>query len=226
RSFSCTLPSLRHRSPPRDSKYCTTPILSLHKVRGTPRLCARDQEFLSAISYFLVRLVTLVSMRSEKNVSPKLLVVLLFLPAITVSAVAQADPWPLMPMPAHLQQGTGQFIVNSSFTLGFEGYREPRLDSAAARFLQRLSRQTGIPLPTAPSDSHAKFVIRCRQASAKIQEVREDESYRLEITPSDVKLEAPNPLGIIHGLQTFLQLVQIGPQGFAAPSLIIEDRPR
>ena len=54
----------------------------------------------------------------------------------------------------------------------------------------------------------------------------EDESYRLEITPSDVKLEAPNPLGIIHGLQTFLQLVQIGPQGFAAPSLIIEDRPR
>ena len=165
-------------------------------------------------------------MRSEKNVSPKLLVLLLFLPAITVSAVAQADPWPLMPMPAHLQQGTGQFFVNSSFTLGFEGYREPRLDSAAARFLQRLSRQTGIPLPTAPSDSHAKFVIRCRQASAKIQEVGEDESYRLEITSSDVKLEAPNPLGILHGLQTFLQLVQIGPQGFAAPSLIIEDRPR
>src|SRR5438552_12433138 len=133
-------------------------------------------------------------MNGEQKSFPQALVVLLLLvlAATTLSVPAQADPLLLMPMPARIQQGTGQFIVNSSFTLGFEGYREPRLDSAAARFLRRLSRQTGIPLPTAPSDSHAKFVIRCRQASAKIQEVGEVESYRLEITSSVVKLEATN----------------------------------
>src|SRR5438045_3042733 len=135
-------------------------------------------------------------------------VVFLFLVAIGQS-VAQINPLPLMPMPAKITQGTGQFIVDPSFTLGFDGYREPRLDRAAVRFLERLSRQTGIPLPVIPGASHAKFLIRCRQASERVQAVGEDESYRLEITSSDVKLEAPNPLGILRGLQTFLQLVKM-----------------
>ena len=104
--------------------------------------------------------------REQESFPQALVVLLLLLAATTLSVPAQADPLPLMPMPAHLQQGTGQFIVNSSFTLAFEGYREPRLDSAAARFLRRISRQTGIPLPTTPSDSHAKFVIRIGNAVA------------------------------------------------------------
>ncbi|MGC1382517.1 MAG: family 20 glycosylhydrolase, partial [Candidatus Acidiferrales bacterium] len=33
-------------------------------------------------------------------------------------------------------------------------------------------------------------------------------------------------LGTLHGLQTFLQLVQVTPTGFAAPAVHIEDRPR
>ena len=35
----------------------------------------------------------------------------------------------------------------------------------------------------------------------------ENESYHLEVTPTHALLTAPNPLGAMHGLQTFLQLV-------------------
>jgi hexosaminidase len=48
----------------------------------------------------------------------------------------------------------------------------------------------------------------------------------LQITTDAVHLEAANPLGILHGLQTFLQLVRITPQGFAVPAMTIDDQPR
>jgi hexosaminidase len=38
--------------------------------------------------------------------------------------------------------------------------------------------------------------------------------------------QAPNPLGILHGLQTFLQLVQTGANGFFVSVVTIKDQPR
>src|SRR6185437_717041 len=54
----------------------------------------------------------------------------------------------------------------------------------------------------------------------------ENESYHLEISANHVELTAPNPLGILHGLQTFLQLVRTTPQGFSVPVVTIDDQPR
>jgi hexosaminidase len=54
----------------------------------------------------------------------------------------------------------------------------------------------------------------------------EDESYTLDVTPSQATLHAANPLGTLHGLQTFLQLVRVTATGFAAPAVHVEDRPR
>ncbi len=59
-----------------------------------------------------------------------------------------------------------------------------------------------------------------------MQELGEDESYELTVTDSGAKLTAPTPLGILRGLQTFLQLVTITPTGFAAPAVTIKDQPR
>jgi len=39
-------------------------------------------------------------------------------------------------------------------------------------------------------------------------------------------LNAANPLGVLRGLQTFLQLVDVSPDGFAAPAVSIKDQPR
>jgi len=133
----------------------------------------------------------------------------------------------LMPMPAKVQMGAGKFLVNSDFKVALRGREDIRVKRAAERFQASLSRITGIPLPGSKDRViEANFVINWAGDGEKVQKLGEDESYRLEVTPTHVHLDARNPLGVLRGVQTFLQLVQIGPEGFAAPALVIEDSPR
>jgi hexosaminidase len=136
------------------------------------------------------------------------------------------NPLPLMPLPSQVKAGDGELVINNGFGVALEGYQEPRLDRAKQRFLNTLSRETGIPLWREAQLNQAKFFIKTGGPSAPVQQVGEDESYHLQITASEVHLEAANPLGVMHGLQTFLQLVRITPQGFAVPVVTIDDQPR
>jgi len=137
---------------------------------------------------------------------------------------AQASP--LMPMPSHIETGDGQLLIDGNISVAIEGYTEPRLTLARDRFLATLSRETGIPISPTPPDRPANFTIKAGGPSKPVQELGEDESYHLKVSPAGVQLTAANPLGILHGLQTFLQLVHITPQGFAAPAVTIDDEPR
>jgi hexosaminidase len=132
----------------------------------------------------------------------------------------------IMPLPAHAIAGTGSFPIDGSFTIVMEGYTEPRLERAKVRFLANLTRRTGVPLWPPPAAGQPQFIIRTGGPSKEVQQLEEDESYHLEVSPTRVLLSAPNPLGILHGLQTFLQLVNITPQGFAVASVTIDDAPR
>lgn len=132
----------------------------------------------------------------------------------------------LMPMPSHISQGQGQLKVDSNFTVVLEGYKDARLELARKRFLKTLSRQTGIPYHTEPTEGSATLTVKTSADSKPVQSVAEDESYRLEVTPASATISAPNSLGAMHGLQTFLQLVTITPEGFAAPAVTIDDAPR
>jgi hexosaminidase len=131
---------------------------------------------------------------------------------------------PLMPMPAKVQPSEGRFLVDNSFAIEFPKLDDQRVDHAVARFLNTLSRRTEIRFSS--EARKANFLITCKSPGEKIQKLGEDESYRLEVTSTEVHLDAPNPLGVIHGLQTFLQLVQKSPEGFVAPAVVIEDVPR
>jgi hexosaminidase len=140
---------------------------------------------------------------------------------------AQQPALNLMPLPASAQSETGSLAVDSSFSVTFTGYTEPRLERAGERFLRQLARQTALPLSLRPAKTaKATLVVQTDRASKEIQEVGEDESYLLEVTAGGAKLTAPTPLGAMHGLQTFLQLVEVSPNGFAAPALKIQDQPR
>jgi hexosaminidase len=132
----------------------------------------------------------------------------------------------LMPWPAHLTLGDGQFVIDSNFSVEFEGFREPRLMAAQKRFLETLFGETGIPFSdNAPSNS-PKLLIKTLGPSDPVQRLGEDESYHLEITATEARLSAPNPLGVLHGLETFLQLVHTTPAGFSVPAVRIDDQPR
>ncbi len=133
----------------------------------------------------------------------------------------------LMPVPTKLQVGTGQLVVDQSFTAVSIGQKDARLDSGISRFLDQVSRQTGMTLNGQAADaSNATLVIRAENAGRKVQELGEDESYILEITASRATLTAPNALGVLDGLQTFLQLIEPTPAGFAVPAITIQDQPR
>jgi hexosaminidase len=131
-----------------------------------------------------------------------------------------------MPMPQHVTQGEGKLKIDGSFTIALEGDKDPRLLSARKRFLNILSRQTGIPYLDEVTSGQATLTVKTAGADDAALKLGEDESYHLEITPSQALLTAPNPLGAMHGLQTFLQLVTITPRGFSAPTITIDDEPR
>jgi hexosaminidase len=149
--------------------------------------------------------------------------VLLLLPFI---AAAQSQPQlNLMPMPSTVQPAAGQLPIMRSFAVAVTGFHDASLDREIQRFQTQLSRQTGIPFrPT--SAAPPTLTIHADHGREAVQKVGEDESYELTVTGSGAKLTAPTTLGVLRGLQTFLQVVTITPSGFAAPAVTIKDQPR
>jgi len=133
---------------------------------------------------------------------------------------------PLMPMPLHIAQGEGRLKIDSGFTIGLDGYKDRQLEFARKRFLNTLSRETGIPYHDEVTSGEATLVVKAAGADDPVQQLGENESYHLEVTPTHALITAPNPLGAMHGLETFLQLVTITPEGFSAPVVTIDDEPR
>jgi len=131
----------------------------------------------------------------------------------------------LMPMPASVELGSGQLVIPQSFSVVNTGADDGSLDGEVQRFLTQLSRQTGIPFRPKPG-STPTLEIRADHGREAVQKLGEDESYELRVGEAGAKLTAPTTLGILRGLQTFLQLVEITPAGFAAPAVTIKDQPR
>ena len=156
------------------------------------------------------------------------MLVVLAMYSLAMFAEAQNAPLTLIPMPANIEMGAGQLVVDPSFSVAISGHKEPRLQRAVEIFLSDLRSQTGmLPLDMKVSDSSTgTLLIHAESRSKEVQELGEDESYRLEITSSGATLNAPTTLGVMRGLQTFLQLVETAPAGFAAPAVNIDDKPR
>ena len=133
---------------------------------------------------------------------------------------------PMMPLPAQAQVGTGSFVIDGGFAIKSSGYSEPRLERAEQRFLDRLTTKSGIQFHPQPPGTTPHFFIQTTGPSKPVQQLGEDESYTLTVTAQDVHLSAANPLGILHGLQSFLQLVHTSTGGQVVDAVTIQDQPR
>ena len=162
------------------------------------------------------------------------LVLLSMLAAAPVLAQSSSE-LNVIPLPAKAQLGSGVLPIDRGFTIGFIGFHDERLDRAGQRFLVQLHRETGIVFAAAGSQAgvlaprdaaRATLLVTTGRDSKPVQELGEDESYTLEITPSGAKLNAMTALGALRGLQTVLQLVSITPNGFSVPAVLIQDQPR
>jgi hexosaminidase len=133
----------------------------------------------------------------------------------------------LMPVPASVQAGSGSLTIDAGFNVALTGHTDARLRAAAERFADRLAKQTGLLIAAKPANgAKATLVVHTERDSKPVQELGEDESYVLEVSSTGATLTAPTDLGAMHGLQTFLQLVSVSPDGFAAPAVSIKDTPR
>jgi len=142
----------------------------------------------------------------------------------------ELHPLPLMPWPAQVKvsPSPGYLVVDTSFAVGLDSHADVRLRKTVAMFLNDLRRHTGmLPLDfSITTPEKAQIAIHCERPSKEMPELGEDESYTLEVTSSGAELSAPTTLGVMRGLQTFLQLIETTPQGFALPTAWIEDKPR
>ena len=154
--------------------------------------------------------------------------IVLFAAMILSGTALEGQVDALIPQPASLQPGKGDLAITGAFQVALSGYREPRLDRAAHRLIHHLSRLTGIPILNGltPDAAAATLVVHCGHAGEPVQTVGEDESYTLDVTSHEARLNAAEPLGVLRGMETFLQIVHQGPQGFVADAVEIQDRPR
>lgn len=175
-------------------------------------------------------------------------------PATASSALqaAVATPAPtrhLMPVPASVQWGAGRMRLDSSFTIAVRGHRDARLIGAVYRMARRLEGRVGVTLTHQPAGatprgpggardrSSTRFILPPDPASATlvveaqgpgqaVQTETEDESYTLNVSATQAVLRALTVVGVIRGLETFLQLVEGDRTGFYLPVVAIQDRPR
>ena len=148
--------------------------------------------------------------------------------ALCLALPACAAPT-LMPLPAKMTPGTGRLVITQSFRVALSGPSdEPRVHASALRLVTRLAAQTGMPLNPAlePDATKATLVIAWSSDGLPVQALGEDESYTLTVDPNQAHIQAPNALGALRGMETFLQLVEVDAQGFAISGVTIDDAPR
>lgn len=134
----------------------------------------------------------------------------------------------LMPVPASVKFHKERLAVDSNFKVATRGHSDARLQAGIWRFMERLEGRTVLTLaPTlAVDDQMTQLIINCQGPGQNIPNLRENESYRIDITRRQAILSAPTVVGALRGLETLLQLLDADRDGYFFPGVQIEDQPR
>ena len=148
--------------------------------------------------------------------------------ALVLSSVlpCRAAELNLMPWPATIEPRQDFLNLDSPLQFKVTGGGE-RVGYAVSHFKEQLSLRTGAGFHAADPVGDTPVVeIRCRSLGQRIQTLGEDESYHLSVASKKIELTADNPLGILRGVETLLQLVQSGERGWMIPGVEVDDHPR
>lgn len=151
----------------------------------------------------------------------------------TAETVPQAKAQPvtqhhLMPVPASVHFNQGKLSITKSFTVAAKGHVDDRLRAGVERIVKRLEGRTVMELQRGLGvDSNAAaLVIEAQSAGYAVPSVEENESYSLEVSDKQATLRAPTVVGVLRGLETFLQLLDGDRDGYFIPAVSIQDQPR
>lgn len=145
------------------------------------------------------------------------------------SPILRAEPAArpaLMPWPAHVEWREGALAIGAGFRVRLAGHDDARLRAGLSRALDRLEKRTALDFAPRVVASGGALVVACDGPGSPRPKLGDDESYTLQVRADGAELRAPNVVGALRGLETFLQLVEKRADGFAAPCVTIRDAPR
>jgi hexosaminidase len=144
--------------------------------------------------------------------------------AVRASAAVEHD---LMPVPARMEWGQGALPIDRSFHFVVHGPKDARVDGALGRLASWLQQEARLPkAPSVGGGGRHGLRVEWQTTGLPVQSVAESESYTLQVGADDAHLQAPNPLGVLRGLETFRQLVTTESGAVAVRAASIEDAPR
>ncbi len=139
---------------------------------------------------------------------PLLLLAVLVLAACGTAPVrpphdTSAARQPLIPWPARVDEGKGQFVLRDGGTFGVR-VDDPAVLAVARGFAERLARARGIRLRTPRAGQHADVEL---VLDAQTDVPSGAEAYRLDIGPAGIEVAARTPEGLFRGATTLWQLL-------------------
>jgi hexosaminidase len=135
----------------------------------------------------------------------------------------------LMPWPQEITIGNSQFVIQPNFTIAIPENSSERVTNATTKFLRRLSGRTGVfinegfAFETSFVENPSVEIFYEREGKL---EINEDESYQLQVTASKITITTITDLGVVHALETLLQLTTTTTSNYNFPEVIIYDFPR
>ncbi len=165
-------------------------------------------------------------MKKLANVLKSLIILIL----IPISLFSQKDvnELSLMPMPENIELNAGKFVLDKNFTIVLNS-NEKKLFDAAYRSIKIITDRSGLFLlnqfPIIAPEIKGKGIIINVGEDVKL-ELGIDESYQLVISNDEIKIDAPNTFGAMHGLSTLVQLLDSDEDGYYFPCVKVKDKPR
>jgi hexosaminidase len=127
----------------------------------------------------------------------------------------------IVPMPAKVTAGKGQFMITPGTSIVLQGNE---LQTEARLFNQYLQQQYGLTLPIGNKSTTNAIVLVSKQANNTAIG-----AYDLAITSKQVTITGDNAGGVFYGLQTLMQLLPASnkhSRQLPIPQLSIQDAPR
>ena len=104
----------------------------------------------------------------------------------------------LVPQPAHVEQGNGQFVFGKKISAYADAYAGDSIQWVLKHFEKKFTTATNITF---------KKVKRGGQLQLKLNSSLHSEAYKLNISQHNIVIEASHPAGFFYALQTLQQLL-------------------
>lgn len=119
--------------------------------------------------------------------------------AVCLSASCMADGLSVIPRPAKLVEGDGQFTFGQVTTAWADAYEGDSIQSLLKSFEQEFTSTTGLAFKASKA---AKAALQLR-----LNPSLKGESYCLSVSKTNVIIEAARPVGFFYALQTLKQML-------------------